>query len=399
MALIAPLFALLGRFVGRVLTTTLGWASVLLFGRVPQDRQVWLAVVTFGSLAWVAAVLGVLLPDVGMLLLAAVPLPDWVPENLVRLVMLATAILLPAVIGAVTLLLQDPGDRPSGVALVQHVLRGYPLVPVLAVTIVVLAVAGTVRKIDSLAHRREDAHVPVVVRPGRYDPLVDTLERTLRGGDLVTSRGAGPRVLTVPAHVLARVAGGGIGRLVPDRLVELNGPALRVGVYPSDLALTGSKDAVARARALVARDIPSRDAWFTTTREAQELEDRLAALETADEATLERELPEVDRQLLHLTVDQDTFEVLYRRRLQIAIKPEADVRDEAETPPKARPDAGRLSTGSIVGIVLAGMAALDIAMQAWLRRGRDSDQRNAGGSDNRKAPVALRWIRKVSRSR
>ena len=71
MAVIASAFALLGRFVGRVLTTTLGWAAVLLFGRVPQDRQVWLAVLTFGSLAWVATVVGVLVPDVGTILLAA----------------------------------------------------------------------------------------------------------------------------------------------------------------------------------------------------------------------------------------------------------------------------------------------------------------------------------------
>ena len=49
----------------------------------------------------------------------------------------------------------------------------------LAVTLVILAVAGTIRKIDALVHRRQDAHVPIVVRPGRYDALVDTLEETL----------------------------------------------------------------------------------------------------------------------------------------------------------------------------------------------------------------------------
>src|SRR5215210_4443156 len=116
MAIIASLFALVGRFVGRVLTTTLGWASTLLFGRVPQSRQVWLAVLTFGSLAWVALVAGLLVPDVGTFLLAAVPLPDWVDETWVRLAMLAGAILLPAVLGAVTLLVSDPADRPKGVA-------------------------------------------------------------------------------------------------------------------------------------------------------------------------------------------------------------------------------------------------------------------------------------------
>jgi len=371
MALIASFFALIGRFVGRVLTTTLGWASILLFGRVPQDRQVWLAVITFGSLAWVATVVGILVPDLGTVLLAAAPLPDWVPDDLIRIAMLATAVVLPAVLGGITLLLQDPEDRPKGRELAEQVVRGYLLVPALALSIAVLAVAGTIRKLDSLVHRRQDAHVAMVVRPGRYDALVDTLETTLRDGELVTARSAGPAVLTVPARLLARIAGRGIAALVPDRLIELRGPTVAIAVYPTDLAITGSKDAVPKARALVARDVPSHDAWFTTTKEAQKLEDRLAALETADPEVIRQELPELDRRLLNLTVDQDTFEVLYRRRLQLAIPPEHDVRSAAE--PRLRPSEGssrRISFGSIVGAVLAVLAGVDIVVAALLRRKR-----------------------------
>lgn len=372
MALIAPLFAMLGRFVGRILTTTLGWASILLFGRVPQDRQIWLAVLTFGSLAWVAAVAGVLVPDVGAVLLTAVPRPDWIPEDWVRVAMLVTALVLPAILGAVTLLLFEPEERPSGSALVGQVARGYALVPTLAVTLVVLAVAGTVRKLDSVFHRREDAHIAIVVRPGRYDSLVETLESTLRDGKLVTTRHAGSSVLTVPARLLARIAGQGIGRLVPDKLVELRGPKVAVSVYPSDLALTGSADAVARARALVARDVPSRDAWFTTTKEAQQVEDRLAALETADRSVREAELPEVDRRLLDLTIDQDTFEVLYRRRLQLAVPPSLELRDGAE--PEIPPEP-KVSVGSIVGAMVALMAAIDaVALAVTSRRRRSSSR-------------------------
>src|SRR5690349_3994497 len=171
MAIIGSLFALLGRFVGRVLTTTLGWASLLLCGRIPQDRQIWLAVLTFGSLAWVALAIGIVVPSVGSFLLAALPVPSWVPEDLVRLVMLVGALVLPALIGGVTLLLQDPEDRPKGIDLLKQVALGYALVPTLAVTLVVLAIAGTLGKLDSLVHRRQDAHVPLVVRPGRYDSL------------------------------------------------------------------------------------------------------------------------------------------------------------------------------------------------------------------------------------
>jgi hypothetical protein len=286
--------------------------------------------------------------------------------------MLAGAVVLPAVIGGVTLLLQDAEDRPRGAQLVRQVAMGYALVPTLALTLVVLAVAGTLGKLDSLVHGRQDAHVPVVVRPGRYDSLVDTLEKTLRSGGLVTARGAGPSFLTTPAKALAKVGGGGIARLVPDRLVVLVGPEVKVSVYPADLAITGSKDAVPKARALIARDVPSRDAWFTTTKEAQQLEDRLAALETADAATRAASLPALDARLLDLEVDQETFEVLYRRRLQLAVPADADVRSDAE-PERPRPDppsARGLSIGSIVGIALAGLSALDIVLTAVLRRDR-----------------------------
>lgn len=379
MAFIASLFALVGRFVGRILTTTLGWASVLLFGRVPQDRQIWFAALTFGSLVWVAAVLGIALPDVGTLLLTAFPRPDWIAEAWVRLAMLAVAIVLPAVLGGVTLLLFDPEDRPAGAARLVQVVRGYVLVPTLAVTLVVLAIAGTIRKLDSLAHRRQDAHVAMVVRPGRYDALVDALETTLKDGGLVTVRRPGSRVLTIPARILARIAGQGIGRLVPDRLVELDGPAVAVAVYPSDLAITGSADAVARARALVARDVRSTDAWFTTTKEAQKVEDRMAALETADPATREAELPDLDRRLLDLTVDQDTFEVLYRRRLQLAIPPALDVRSEEE--PAEAPRRRRLDLGSAIGLGLAVLAAADLALAALAWRPGARSGRHGSASD------------------
>jgi len=378
MALIASLVALLGRFVGRALTTTLGWASVMLFGRIPQDRQVWLAVLTFGSLAWVATVVGVLLPNVGEVLLAALPLPDWVPDDLVRLVMLVVALVLPAILGGVTLLLFDPEDRPKGKELLIQIARGYAIAPILAVTLVVLAIAGTIGKLDAMAHRREDAHVAIVVRPGRYESLVSTLEQTLREGELVDRRQPGPSVLTIPARLLARVAGSGIGRLVPDRLIELRGNALKLSVYPSDLALTGEKDDVARARALVARDVPSKDAWFTTTKEAQKIEDRLAALESADAATRAQKLPDIDRDLVNLTIDQDTFEVLYRRRLQLAVDPAADVHDDAEPRPAApagQSGRWRLSLGSVVGVVVAALTALDLALLAL----RDRLPRRARG--------------------
>src|SRR5882757_7232096 len=91
MAFLAGIFGVIGRFAGRVLTTTLGWASSLLFGRVPQSRQVILALITFGSVIRAALVVGIVLPDVGAFLVAVVPAPDVVDRDWIRLAMLIGA--------------------------------------------------------------------------------------------------------------------------------------------------------------------------------------------------------------------------------------------------------------------------------------------------------------------
>ena len=78
---------------------------------------------TFGSVIWMVLVAGVILPDVGTFLLLLIPAQDIVPEWVIRLAMLIGALVVPAVIGAMTLALSPdrsvapvPPSRPSCVA-------------------------------------------------------------------------------------------------------------------------------------------------------------------------------------------------------------------------------------------------------------------------------------------
>lgn len=125
MAILAALLAFGSRFVGKILTTALGWASTMLFGRVPASRQYLLLGITFGSVIWVVLLVGVLLPDVGTFLLVFVPKQDLIPESTVRLIMLIGALVAPAVIGGITLMLTGPGKRTPRDVLAA-VARGYP---------------------------------------------------------------------------------------------------------------------------------------------------------------------------------------------------------------------------------------------------------------------------------
>jgi len=87
-----------------------------------------------------------------------------------------------------------------------------------------------------------------------------------------------PRVLTLPARVLTRVSGGNVRKLRPDQLVEPTGPNLRIGVCPSDVAISGTAHDRVRARASILSRLATTSADLTTTAEARAVGDRIEGL-------------------------------------------------------------------------------------------------------------------------
>ena len=398
MAFLAGIFGMVGRFAGKLLTTTLGWASSLLFGRVPQSRQIVLALVTFGSVIWAALVVGIVLPDVGAFLVAVVPAPDAIDRGWIRLAMLIGALIVPAVVGGATLFVLEPADRPRGRALVAQVVRGYPLCAALAVTLIILAGVGIARFIHHRAIGWADAHVPIVVHPGGYDRVVADLERALADAGLSVERRPAPLPLALPGRMLGRIAGPGIRALVPGRPVELVGPGIEIGLYPSDISIAGKRAIVARARAAIATRLTSTAASMTTSTEAQAVEAVLERLTRArvagaqpgtarvDLATAGATLSEVDRSLASLDVPHDEWEILYRQRLQVErdllagrapgsvattdrASPLSDQVDGTRT--RAKAETERRGRGWSDAIAAAGLVlvATDVAL-AVLERGR-----------------------------
>jgi hypothetical protein len=323
-AILAPLIAFLGRQLGRLVQLVFGWATLLLFGRVPQSKQLLLAGVSAGAVAWIVVLIGVAIPDFGAWLIAFVPIPDFVDEGWVRLAFLAIAVALPLLIGLGGLVLMDPADRPTGFGgKLLQILRGYPYAAVLALVIVFLLVVAPSYKVRTIVKRWEDAHIPIIVKPGGYEQVAGELEAAVDAAGLNLERVRAPRVLEAPSRLLAVVGGESVRRLVPDRLVMLKAPSLEVTIHPSDVAIVGTKESVARARAAVADRLTKTEAYLTVAEEAQEIEDELRELRTANttdgdarEAVKER-LRTLDSRLARLVVPYEEWEVLYRQRLQV----------------------------------------------------------------------------------
>lgn len=380
MALIGTVFGLLGRFAGRLLNSTLGWATILLFGKVSGRNQTVLLAIAFGSLLWVLTVVGIAIPDVATFLLTFVPLPDFVDKDVVRLAMLGLAVLIPLVIGVAAVGVADASSRPGGFGLVGGILRGYPFTLVLALTIGILGVVSLVRKIGSLAKRWDDAHVPVVVKPGGYDEVLGDLQRVLADAGLAVVREPAPIVLSVPPRLLDAVAGRSLGALVPDRLMVLSGAELEVLVYPSDVAISGTQRALARARAAISSRLTASPAYMTTSAEAQRIEDSIRGIaDAASRVSRAERIDLIDRvrgldtQIASLVVPFEEWETTYRERLQVErdlLAQQLEAPEGGEAATVSQPAPGAPLVESLVASLGLALLAVDVALLLESRFGR-----------------------------
>ena len=316
MIIISGLLTAFGRMIGPAATMTIAWSTILLFGQIPESKRELLSFIILGSLAWVAALVGVVVPAIGTFFITAVPRPDLVQVSWLRFGMVLLAVFLPYVIGLATVNFVEPKARPVGGRRFVEALRGYPYAAAYAVIVVFLAGWALLRKIRSMRRGWVSAHIPMIVKPGHYDGVTTDFEAALIEAGLGVTRKRPERGLALPLWLLASVGGERVRRLVPRQLVEFETDDLGVLVYPSDVALLGRSDLVAAARAAIARRLAFADAYLTSTMESQQIEDRLRDIARKPHVGA-TDFASIDEALTKRTGTYDDWETLYRLRLQV----------------------------------------------------------------------------------
>jgi hypothetical protein len=351
MAIFQAVLALLFRSAGRLLNTAFGWATTMLFGKVPQGRQIYLSVVAFGSILWIVAVLGIAFPSFATFLLAFVPLPAWVDDTWVRLAMLGAAAIVPLVVGAVSTRMLSPEQRPSGFAAnLVAALNGYPYTVALALTLILMTALAPIIKVRTMIRRWSTRHVPVIVEAEHYLEVVADVEQALDRGGFEVERQQASWMLRLPTKVLTTLAGGAIDDLVADQLTTLRSDRLEVLLHPSDLVINGAERDAARANAIIAEQLAFTPAYMTWSKEANEIEDRLRKIWITLRQQAERpgmlnrltdRLAAVEHDLRTLELSYEEWEVLFREKLMVEralLQMKADLVDRpldlTEAPPE-----------------------------------------------------------------
>jgi len=323
MAVLQVLLAMIFRWLGTILNTLIGWASMLLFGKVPQNRQFILSAITFCSVIWLALALGVVFPRVGTFLLTLVVLPPWIDRAYVRLIMLALALVLPLGVGAASLFLLPPEDRPRRSQMLRAVVKGYAYTLGLALTLLIMCIVAPIHRLRALLMRWSTTHIPVLVESHDYLDVVTQIDRVLRSAGFETVRTRAAWMVRLPTAIFTFFAGGAVKGLVADQLTVLKSANFEVALHPSDLVIRGKEREMVRVHALITEHVTFTKAYQTWSKEANAIEDRLTALwrelrESAPDFELagaQEKLTAIDEALRSIAVDYHEWEVLFREKL------------------------------------------------------------------------------------
>src|SRR5438067_477418 len=142
------------------------------------------------AVAWPIVIAGIAFPSFATFLLGLVTVPEWL-HPWVRLGMLVLAVILPLIAGFLSSRLPDEGARPRGRDLVGTIARGYPNSLALFVVIVWMMFVAPLGRIRALIKRWESVHVPIAVKPGGYNVVLNEIAGALsRAGGAVRRRRA-----------------------------------------------------------------------------------------------------------------------------------------------------------------------------------------------------------------
>ena len=309
---IGAVFAYIGQQFTRLLQLAFGWATLVLFGQVSKDKQLFLNVMAALSLVWPVAIAGVLVPSVGTFLLGLVTVPDWA-SLWVRIGMLALAIAAPLGVGFCAVKLRD--ETPTGLTFVAALSGGYPNALGLGVVLVWLMIITPITKVLSIVRRNDSAHVAIAIKPGAYDKVVDDLRAALERAGVEVRHTFAPWPFTVPGRVLALVGGAGVRAMVPQRLSQLRGPRYVMTIHPMDLSLEGKTRQLVVVRGAIVRELTFTEAYQTWTKEAHEIEDELVKA-----AEWRTDLGPIGDRLDTANVPFEEWQILYRMLMQVRLR-------------------------------------------------------------------------------
>lgn len=300
----------------------LGWATAIYFGQVPGKQGSILSVISLLAAGWVIVVVGFAVPIFGGAILESTGLieDNFNVEAIHYVGLLAAVVLTPSFLAATTVWAKFHEERSLG-AWLRMVPVSYPATAMLGVSVLQMVVFAPILLFQRWRQKRRLVQVPLVLREGTDDDLLDAVRGALTAigiVDVSVAEVTGPR--SWPLRTVGFASRHLLGAVVRGEPMRLRADGIEILAYATNVSIQGPSEDAYRVRAAMERELAFRNTYLTWNEESQGFEDELQSLHRAANGELESlraELDEVQARIDVASLNTEEWNVLYRLRLQL----------------------------------------------------------------------------------
>lgn len=300
----------------------LGWATAIYFGQVPGKQGSILSVISLLAAGWVIVVVGFAVPIFGGAILESTGLieDNFNVEAIHYVGLLAAVVLTPSFLAATTVWAKFHEERSLG-AWLRMVPVSYPATAMLGVSVLQMVVFAPILLFQRWRQKRRLVQVPLVLREGTDDDLLDAVRGALTAigiVDVSVAEVTGPR--SWPLRTVGFASRHLLGAVVRGEPMRLRADGIEILAYATNVSIQGPSEDAYRVRAAMERELAFRNTYLTWNEESQGFEAELQSLHRAANGELEglrAELDEVQARIDVASLNTEEWNVLYRLRLQL----------------------------------------------------------------------------------
>lgn len=241
MGLLSALFIIAGRFIVKIFITVFGWAMVIFFGQIPEEKNKKLSIIALLSLVWVILIVGISYPALTKAFY------DYIPDkNLKRMISVFLEsigiLLIPVAVGEISVFIQGK-EKKEAKDFLRAVIIGYYYSFVMGISMLLMLIMAPIITLKRFLRRQEVASMPVIISDDRVKEVFGKVKRGLDAAGFHVLMGKPDAMMNLPVFLIRWMLKDLLNTDI-TRNLKLQGEGFRIYLNATDILVVGRKNLI-----------------------------------------------------------------------------------------------------------------------------------------------------------
>lgn len=271
MTLISALFIIAGRFFVKIFITVFGWAVVIFYGRIPEEKSRLFFLLSVLSLVWIILIGGLLYPAL------VKPFYDYIPyhnmKKIISMILESLGVLIiPVIVGELAVFIKGK-EKATYKAYFKATFVGYMYSFLMGIAMALMLLFAPLITAKRAVMRYKSLHIPVVIPTGDTNAVIKKISASLeKKGILITIKRTSI-LYRLPVIIIRKIIRQILGLEIDGRQNKMiKGKDFRIFINPTDIMIEGEKVMIEWLRCRIVMELIYDEAYLTYSEEAQQME-------------------------------------------------------------------------------------------------------------------------------